>query len=88
MLDKRLLRENPTLIAEGLKRRGSNFDLSPLKLKSQKLRDIETSRSNLQAKGNAIGKDVGQKIKAGINPQGEEISKLRSKGNEIKKNVS
>ncbi len=88
MLDHRLIRENPTLIKEGMERRGIKVDFEPLQVKSKKLRDIEESRSNLQAKGNHIGKEVGQKIKSGSNPQSEAIKLLRTQGNEIKQQVT
>ena len=88
MIDQRLLRENPALIENGLKLRGMNLDLTPLQQNSQKLRNLEEERSNLQAQGNLIGKEVGKKIKGGLNPQADEISSLREQGNEIKKKVN
>ncbi len=88
MLDQRLIRENPTLIEEGLKRRGMKVDLSPLQINSNELRDIEESRSNLQAEGNRIGKEVGERIKNGIDPTSDELKELREEGNAIKKQVA
>ena len=44
MLDQRQIRENPTLIEEGLRRRGLNIDLTTLKLKSQEHKEIEKER--------------------------------------------
>ena len=88
MIDLRLLRENPSLIEEGLKRRGIALDLRPLQKSSKKLKEIEEKRSQIQAKGNSIGKEVGLKIKRGVDPQSNEISLLRSEGNQIKKEVA
>ncbi len=88
MLDQRLIRENPTLIEEGLNRRGIKVDLKPLQLNSNELKNIEESRSKLQGKGNQIGREVGQKIKNGNDPQSNEIQILRKEGNEIKKKVA
>ncbi|NOL46256.1 serine--tRNA ligase [Synechococcus sp. MIT S9220] len=88
MLDQRLVRENPELIATQLGRRGLNVDLSPLQQIAQHQRDLEQERSNLQAEGNRIGKDVGQKIKAGADPKGAEVADLRQQGNAIKQKVS
>ncbi len=88
MLDHRQVRENPTLIEKGLIRRGIKVDLTSLKLDSQKLNQIEQQRNQLQAEGNEVGKEVGKKIKDGINPNSEEITLLRNKGNEIKKKVN
>ena len=87
MLDQRLVRENPNLIARELSRRGLKVDLRPLQAIAQQQRDIAIERSNLQAEGNLIGKQVGQKIKSGLNPQSAEIAELRSQGNQIKKKV-
>ena len=88
MIDLRLLRENPDFVRDGLKRRGIELDLDPIQLNSQKIRDIEQTRSELQAKGNSIGKKVGQKIQQGIKPNSEELILLREEGNRIKKKVS
>ena len=87
MLDQRLVRENPNLLALELSRRGIKVDLNPLQLLAQQQRDLEKERSTLQAKGNLIGKEVGQKIKSGLSPQSIEISQLKFQGNEIKKKV-
>jgi len=88
VLDQRLVRDNPELIATQLGRRGLNVDLSPLQQIAQHQRDLEQRRSTLQAEGNRIGKDVGQKIKAGADPKGAEVSELRQQGNSIKQKVS
>ena len=88
MLDQRLVRENPELIAKGLGRRGLSVDLNGLQLIAQQQRDLEEKRSALQAEGNRVGKEVGQQIKSGIDPKGPEVSELRQKGNHIKRQVS
>ena len=88
MLDQRLVRENPELIATQLGRRGLDVDLSSLQQIAQHQRDLEEKRSTLQAEGNRIGKDVGQKIKAGADPKGDEVADLRQQGNAIKQKVS
>ncbi len=87
MIDQRLLRENPNLISEGLKSRGMNVDLGPLQKFCKDLKELEEKRNSLQAEGNSIGKEVGQKIKQGLPHDSEEISNLRVKGNQIKKQV-
>ena len=88
VLDHRLIRENPTLIEEGLARRGMKLNFKTLQNDCKKLRDLEESRNKFQAEGNQIGKEVGNKIKNGINPQSEEIKALRLQGNLIKQKVS
>ena len=87
MIDQRLLRENPNLISEGLKSRGMDVDLGPLQKFCKDLKELEEKRNSLQADGNSIGKEVGQKIKQGLPHDSEEISNLRFKGNQIKKQV-
>ena len=88
MLDQRLLRNNPALIEEGLKSRGMKVDLVPLQKLCKDLKNLEEKRNSLQADGNSIGKDVGKKIKQGLKQSSEEISNLRVKGNQIKKQVA
>ena len=88
MLDQRLVRDNPDLIARELGRRGIKVDLSGLQLVAKQQRDLEEQRSALQADGNRIGKEVGQMIKAGADPKGSEVAELRQKGNQIKQQVA
>lgn len=88
MLDQRLLRTNPELIASQLARRGLQVDLTSLQLIAQQERNLEEQRSGLQAEGNRIGKEVGQKIKAGAAPDSAEVQQLRAEGNRIKQQVA
>lgn len=84
MLDIKQIRENPQLILERLKNRGENYDIQPIVDLNQRQRDLETTRSQLQARSNEIGKLVGQKIKSGTSPQDAEIKDLREEGNSLK----
>ena len=88
MLDQRLVRENPELIARELGRRGMNVDLTGLQLIAKQQRNLEEQRSALQADGNRIGKEVGLKIKGGADPKGNEVAELRLQGNQIKQQVA
>ncbi len=88
MLNPREIRENSSFIEEGLNRRGLKVNLDLLKAHSKKLKELEQQRSNLQAEGNAVGKEVGKQIKAGKQPNGDEVALLRNKGNSIKTKVS
>ena len=88
MLDQRLFRENPNHIIKGLERRGIYIDITSLKEHTDKLKELENTRNELQAKSNSIGKEVGRKIKSGIKADSEEIVSLRKQGNEIKHQVS
>ena len=63
-------------------------DLTPLQQYCKKLKILEENRSNLQSKGNQIGKEVGNQIKNGADPKSKEIQSLRDQGNKIKKQVS
>ena len=88
MLDQRIVRDNPDAIAQQLERRGKSVDLTRLQLIAQQQRSLEEQRSNLQADGNRIGKEVGQRIKGGADPKGDEVAELRQQGNEIKQKVA
>ncbi|MFM7268580.1 MAG: serine--tRNA ligase [Cyanobium sp.] len=88
MLDQRLLRDDPELIRRQLARRGLRLDLAPLQAIALQERDCEAQRSELQAEGNRIGREVGQRIKAGSAPDGPEVKALREQGNAIKQQVA
>ena len=88
MLDQRLLRENPELISQQLARRGVEVDLASLQAIALQERDCEQRRSELQAEGNRIGKQVGQLIQAGSAPGGPEVRALRDQCNAIKHQVA
>ena len=88
MLDQRLLRENPELISQSLARRGIEVDLASLQSIALQERDCEQRRSELQAEGNRIGRQVGQLIQAGSAPGGPEVRALRDQGNTIKHQVA
>jgi seryl-tRNA synthetase len=88
VIDQRLVRDNPEVIAQQLKRRGKSIDLTGLQLIARQQRGLEEERSTLQADGNRIGKEVGLKIKGGANPNGEEVAALRQQGNAIKQKVA
>ena len=89
MLDLKQIRENPQAVQELLDRRGAGqYDLQPILELNQRQRELETSRSGLQARSNEIGKLIGQKIKAGDEPKSPEIHNLREEGNQLKAKLS
>ncbi len=88
MLDLKLIRNNPERIQELINRRHGNYDIQPIVKLDQTSRELETNRSQLSARGNEIGKLIGQKIGSGSNPKGEEIAQLKAEGNEIKTKLS
>jgi seryl-tRNA synthetase len=90
VLDLKQIRENPDLIQQLLNRRSTSneYDLKPILELDRQQRELETVRSQLQARSNEIGKIVGQKMKSGSNPQAEEIVTLKNEGNEVKEKLS
>jgi seryl-tRNA synthetase len=83
VLDLRQIREKPEAVQAVLKRRGA-YDLTPLLALDQQQRQLETRRSQLQARSNDIGKRVGQAIKAGAAASAAEVVALKAEGNDIK----
>lgn len=88
MLDLKQIRENSEKVQEQLHRRGSGYDLEPVLAIYNQQRELETQRSQLQARSNEIGKLVGQKIKSGVPPNSEEVQKLREEGNQVKSQLA
>ena len=89
MLDLKQIRENPQSVQELLDRRGvGQYDLQPILALNQRQRELETQRTQLQARSNEIGKLIGQKIKAGSAPDAPELQALRDEGNQIKATLS
>lgn len=89
MLDLKQIRENPQNVQELLDRRGvGQYDLQPILELNQRQRELETSRSQLQARSNEIGKLIGQKIREGTSPDAPEIQAMREEGNEVKAKLS
>lgn len=84
MLDIKQIRENPQLIQERLNGRSGKYDIQPILGLDQKQRQLEVTRSQLQARSNEIGKIVGQKVKSGIEAENPELQTLRDEGNSIK----
>lgn len=84
MLDIKQIRENPQLIQKKLNSRGGKYDIQPILDLSQKQRELELERNELQARSNEIGKLVGQKVKTGISAQSEELLSLKEEGNLVK----
>ncbi|ELS01657.1 seryl-tRNA synthetase [Xenococcus sp. PCC 7305] len=89
MLNLKLIRDNPTQVQKSLNFRSQNgYDIQPIVELDRQQRQLETQRSHLSARGNEIGKEIGQKIRNGSDPKGEEILALRESGNQIKAQVA
>ncbi|MGB7250317.1 MAG: serine--tRNA ligase [Phormidesmis sp.] len=86
MLDIKLIRNQTAQVQTALAKRGE-YDLQPLLALDAQQREIEKTRSDLQAQSNEVGKSVGQKIREGADPQSDEIKALRAEGNRIKQEI-
>lgn len=84
MLDLKLIRENPELVQTKLNQRGSGYDIQPIAELDRQQKELEKTRSQLQARSNEIGKLVGQKMKSGSRPDDSEVLALKNEGNELK----
>jgi seryl-tRNA synthetase len=88
VLDQRLLRDDPERVRRELARRGLSPDIASLQGLAQGEKECEARRSELQAEGNRIGRDVGQRIREGARPDDPAIHELREQGNAIKRQVA
>jgi seryl-tRNA synthetase len=84
VLDLKTIRQNFDAVQTSLNRRGGDYDLQTVIDLDQQQREIEGTRSQLQARSNEIGKAVGQQIRAGADPKGPEVAALREEGNQVK----
>lgn len=87
MLDIKLIRENPDAVRDQLRQRGEGYEIAPILDLEQQRRDLEVQRTELQTRSNEIGKTIGQRIKAGADPNGEEVAALRQEGNTLKQQL-
>ena len=88
MLDLKQIRENPEEVQKRLDSRGGSYDIAPILQLNQQQKALEQERSSLQARGNEIGKLVGQKVKSGSDVNSPEILVLKTEGNEIKSKLA
>ncbi|MCZ8159982.1 MAG: serine--tRNA ligase, partial [Microcystis sp. LE19-196.1B] len=68
--------------------RGGSYDIAPIIQLNQQQKALELERSSLQARGNEIGKLVGQKVKSGSDVNSPEILAMKTEGNEIKSKLA
>ena len=88
MLDLKQIRENPEEVQKRLDSRGGSYDIAPIIQLNQQQKALELERSSLQARGNEIGKLVGQKVKSGSDVNSPEILAMKTEGNEIKSKLA
>ncbi len=85
MLDLKQIRDNAAVVQELLNRRSTDtYQIQPLLELDRQQRELESTRTHLQARSNEIGKLIGEKIRGGSDPKGGEIAALKEEGNEIK----
>ncbi|MEB3827133.1 serine--tRNA ligase [Phormidium sp. CCY1219] len=88
MLDIKQIRKNPEEVQQRLKKRGEGYELQPILDLDRQQRELETERSQMQARSNEIGKAIGQKMKSGSKPQDPDILALKEEGNQLKTQLS
>jgi seryl-tRNA synthetase len=88
MLDLKQIRENSEQILELLHRRSEEYQLKPILDLDQQQRELQSQRTELQARSNEIGKLIGQKMRSGVDSQSEEILQLKEEGNQLKTKLS
>jgi seryl-tRNA synthetase len=85
VLNIKQIRENPAAVQARLDLRGAGvYAIQPILDLDRQQRELEVSRSQLQARSNEIGKLVGEKIKSGTAPNSPEIQTLKDEGNQVK----
>jgi len=85
VLDLKQIRDNAAVVQELLNRRSTDtYQIQPLLELDRQQRELESTRTHLQARSNKIGKLIGEKIRGGSDPKGAEIAALKEEGNEIK----
>ena len=89
MLDIRQIREQPELVQTKLDRRGIGvYNIQPILDLDKQQRELESTRSQLQARSNEIGKLVGAKMGAKVDPNAPEVQVLKTEGNTVKAQLS
>ncbi len=88
MIDLKALRQNPELFKTRLLSRNDSYGLlvDTLLTLDQERRQLLTERSETEAKSNAIGKEVGQRMR--VNPQDEGILALKEEGTALKNQIA
>ncbi len=88
MLDQKLIRENPTSVAENLSLRGKVYDISHIHQLTLKKKDIDTEISRLQSESKKLSKLIGQEISKSKNNNSPELISLKKNGNEYRIKIS
>ena len=83
MLDRRLLREDPDRVKQGLARRGVNLNFEPILAQEEQRRDLLRQIEALKAERNKASDDIGRLKREGQNAE-QSISAMRMVGDRIK----
>ncbi len=86
MLDIKLIRNQTATVQAALDKKGP-YNLQPLLELDAQQREIEKTRSELQAQSNETGKAVGEMMRSGADPNSDEIKVLREQGNAVKQQI-
>jgi seryl-tRNA synthetase len=88
VIDLKALRQNPELFKTRLLSRNDSYGslVDTLLSLEQERRQLLTERSETEAKSNAIGKEVGQRMR--VNPQDEGIVALKEEGTALKNQIA
>jgi seryl-tRNA synthetase len=88
VLNLKQIRENPAAVQAKLHLRSTTSDLQPILTLDQQQRELETQRSQLQARSNEIGKKVGQALKGGSDPESPDLQAWKAEVNDLKQQLS
>jgi seryl-tRNA synthetase len=88
VIDLKTLRQNPELLKTRLLSRNDSYGslVDELLTLEQERRELMNERSELEAKSNAIGKEVGQRMRT--NPQDGGIAALKEEGTALKNRIA
>lgn len=89
MLDPHLLRENPTLVAEKLAKRGFEFSVSDFQNLESQRKALQVATQRLQSERNERSKAIGQAKSRGedITPMKEEVTRIGAELEQTKKEL-
>jgi seryl-tRNA synthetase len=82
MLDARLIRENPGLVRESLRKRGNSFDLDKLIALDERRRDLIKEVEAMKNRRNVTSDEIARLRKSGLDAS-EHIEALRALGKQI-----
>jgi seryl-tRNA synthetase len=88
MLDLKLIREKVDMVKAGLQNRHGSYEIDEILELDRQQRELERDRSQLQARGNEIGKTVGERMRTGFKADSSEILELKEEGNRVKNELS